>query len=108
MDIRRIDLLSPVMLIRLDECAAKCFDAVEPDNMQIWDCDTGFRLRHEDQLHYALWLAEEAHKRGLAVGQNNASDQTREQILDVTSFSRIIVRMLAFIIALIFIEFGMR
>jgi len=80
LDIRRIDLLAPIMLARLDECAAKGFDGVEPDNMQIWDNDTGFPLTYEDQLRYALWLAEEAHKRGLAIGQKNAPDQTKDLV----------------------------
>jgi hypothetical protein len=80
LDIRRIDLLAPIMLARLDVCAAKGFDAVEPDNMQIWDNDTGFPLTYDDQLHYALWLAEEAHQRGLAIGQKNAPDQTRDLV----------------------------
>lgn len=80
LDIRRIDLLAPIMLARLDVCAAKGFDGVEPDNMQIWDNDTGFPLTYEDQLRYALWLADEAHKRGLAIGQKNAPDQTRDLV----------------------------
>ena len=80
LDIRRIDLLAPIMLARLDECAAKDFDGVEPDNMQIWDNDTGFPLTYEDQLRYALWLADEAHKRGLAIGQKNAPDQTKDLV----------------------------
>lgn len=80
LDIRRIDLLAPIMLARLDECAAKGFDAVEPDNMEIYTNDTGFPLTYEDQLRYALWLAEEAHKRGLAIGQKNAPDQTADLV----------------------------
>jgi endo-alpha-1,4-polygalactosaminidase (GH114 family) len=80
LDIRRIDLLAPIMLTRLDKCAAKGFDGLEPDNIQIWDNDTGFPLTYEDQLHYVLWLAQEAHKRGLAIGQKNAPDQTRDLV----------------------------
>jgi hypothetical protein len=80
LDIRRIDLLAPIMLARLDECAAKGFDAVEPDNMEIYTNDTGFPLTYEDQLRYALWLAEESHKRGLAIGQKNAPDQTKDLV----------------------------
>jgi hypothetical protein len=80
LDIRRIDLLSPIMRARLDLCAAKGFNGVEPDNMQIWDNDTGFPLTPDDQLRYALWLAEEAHKRGLAIGQKNASDQVKDLV----------------------------
>lgn len=86
LDIRRIDLLAPIMLARLDECAAKGFDAVEPDNMQIWDNDTGFPLTYEDQLRFALWLAEESHKRGLAIGQKNAPDQTKD-LVDIFDFA---------------------
>jgi hypothetical protein len=86
LDIRRIDLLAPIMLARLDECAAKGFDAVEPDNMQIWDNDTGFPLTYDDQLRYVLWVAEEAHKRGLAIGQKNAPDQTKD-LVEVFDFA---------------------
>ena len=80
LDIRRIDLLAPIMLARLDLCKAKGFDALEPDNMEIYANDTGFPLTYEDQLRYTLWLAEEAHKRGLAIGQKNAPDQTRDLV----------------------------
>ena len=86
LDIRRIDLLAPILLARLDECAAKGFDGVEPDNMQIWDNDTGFPLTYDDQLRFALWLAEEAHKRGLAIGQKNAPDQTKD-LVDIFDFA---------------------
>ena len=86
LDIRRIDLLAPIMLARLDLCKAKGFDALEPDNMEIYTNDTGFPLTYEDQLRYTLWFAEEAHKRGLAIGQKNAPDQTRD-LVDVLDFA---------------------
>jgi len=80
LDIRRIDLLAPILLARLDLCAAKGFDGIEPDNLQIWDNDTGFPLTYNHQLQFALWLAEEAHKRGLAIGQKNASDMVTDLV----------------------------
>jgi endo-alpha-1,4-polygalactosaminidase (GH114 family) len=80
LDIRRIDLLAPILLARLDLCKAKGFDAVEPDNMEIYSNDTGFPLTYKDQLEYALWLADEAHQRGLAIGQKNASDQVKDLV----------------------------
>lgn len=80
LDIRRIDLLAPIMLARLDLCKAKGFDAVEPDNMEIYTNKTGFPLTFDDQLNYALWLADEAHKRGLAIGQKNAPDQVKHLV----------------------------
>jgi hypothetical protein len=86
LDIRRIDLLAPIMLKRLDECAAKGFDAVEPDNMEIFNNDTGFPLSYADQLRYAQWLVEESHRRGLAIGQKNAPDQTRD-LVEVFDFA---------------------
>ncbi len=86
LDIRRIDLLAPIMLARLDLCAAKGFDAVEPDNMEIYGENTGFPLTYQDQLRYVQWLAEEAHKRGLAMGQKNAPDMTRD-LVDVLDFA---------------------
>src|SRR5512141_61499 len=49
LDIRRLDLLAPIMRARLDLCAAKGFEAVEPDNIQIHDNDTGFPLTYADQ-----------------------------------------------------------
>ena len=86
LDIRRIDLLAPIMRARLDECAAKGFNGVEPDNMEVYTNDTGFPLTYDDQLQYALWLADEAHQRGLAIGQKNASDQTGD-LVDVYDFA---------------------
>ena len=66
------------MRARLDQCKAKGFDAVEPDNMQIYDNDTGFPITYEDQLNYAKWLADESHQRGLAIGVKNAPDQVKD------------------------------
>ncbi len=80
LDIRQIDKLAPILLARLDLCKAKGFDALEPDNMEIYTNDTGFPLTYADQLKFALWLADEAHKRGLAIGQKNASDQVADLV----------------------------
>ncbi len=80
LDIRQFDKLAPIMRARLDLCKAKGFDAVEPDNMEIYTNHTGFPLTYDDQLKYALWLADEAHQRGLAIGQKNASDQVKDLV----------------------------
>lgn len=78
LDIRRIDLLAPIMRARLDLCAAKGFEGVEPDNMEIHGNETGFPLTYEDQLVYSRWLADEAHARGLAIGLKNAPDMVAD------------------------------
>jgi endo-alpha-1,4-polygalactosaminidase (GH114 family) len=80
LDIRHMDLIAPIMRARLDLCKARGFDAVEPDNMEIHSNGSGFPITYEDQLKYALWLADEAHQRGLAIGIKNAADQVRELI----------------------------
>jgi hypothetical protein len=78
LDIRRLDLLAPILRARLDLCAVKGFDGVEPDNVEVYDNDTGFSITYADQLAFAIWLADEAHARGLAIGLKNAPDMIAE------------------------------
>jgi hypothetical protein len=78
LDIRQIDLLAPIMRARLDLCKEKGFDGIEPDNIDGYTNDTGFPLTYEDQLKYNLWLAEEAHARGLSIGLKNDSEQAAD------------------------------
>lgn len=75
LDIRQVDRLAPVLRARLDQCQAKGFDAVEPDNIDGYTNDTGFPLTEADQLQFNIWLAEEAHQRGLSIGLKNDPDQ---------------------------------
>lgn len=78
LDIRRIDLLAPLMLARLDQCRDKGFDGVMLDNVDSYTNRTGFPLTGADQLRFNVWMANEARKRGLAVGMNNNPDQARQ------------------------------
>ncbi|MDX3524833.1 endo alpha-1,4 polygalactosaminidase [Streptomyces scabiei] len=75
LDIRRTDVLEPLMAARIDMCAEKGFDAVEPDNMDGYRNRTGFPLKAADQLRYNRLVARLAHERGLAVGLKNDLDQ---------------------------------
>ena len=75
LDIRQIDLLAPILLARLDLCAARGFDGVEPDNIDAYTNNTGFPLTYNDQLTFNIWLAEQAHIRGLSIGLKNDSEQ---------------------------------
>ena len=70
-DIRRTDILEPLMAARLDMCRDKGFDAVEPDNMDGYRNRTGFPLTAKDQLRYNRLIARLAHDRGMAVGLKN-------------------------------------
>jgi hypothetical protein len=78
LDIRQIELLAPVMRARLDLCRDKGFDGIEPDNIDGYTNDTGFPLTYEDQIRYNLWLADEAHARGLSIGLKNDPDQVAD------------------------------
>ena len=78
LDIRRLDLLGPIMEARLDQCAAKGFDGVEFDNVDGYANESGFPLTAEDQLRYNRFLAEQAHERGLAAALKNDLDQITE------------------------------
>lgn len=75
LDIRRIDLLAPILRARLNLCRTKGFDGVDPDNMNGFENSTGFPLTAQDQIRFNKWLATEAHRRGLAIGLKNDSDQ---------------------------------
>ncbi|MFJ3923819.1 endo alpha-1,4 polygalactosaminidase [Streptomyces sp. NPDC090022] len=82
LDIRRTDLLEPLMAARLDMCRDKGFDAVEPDNMDGYRNTTGFPLNADDQLRYNRLIARLAHDRGLAVGLKNDLDQIPQLVGD--------------------------
>ncbi|GHH34429.1 endo alpha-1,4 polygalactosaminidase [Streptomyces candidus] len=82
LDIRRTDVLEPLMAARMDMCREKGFDAVEPDNMDGYDNRTGFPLTPADQLRYNRLIARLAHDRGMAVGLKNDLDQIPELVKD--------------------------
>ncbi|MBT3336669.1 MAG: endo alpha-1,4 polygalactosaminidase [Anaerolineae bacterium] len=75
LDIREIDKLAPIMRARLDMCAEKGFDGIEPDNIALHWENTGFNISYDDQLAYNIWLSEEAHARGLSIGLKNNEEQ---------------------------------
>jgi hypothetical protein len=74
----RAQALRDIMAKRLDVCRQKGFDAVEPDNMDVFEASSGFPLTRTDGVTYALWLADQSHKRGMAIVQKNASSIVRD------------------------------
>jgi hypothetical protein len=80
LDIRRLDLLSPIMEYRLDLAFQKGCDGVDPDNVNGYVNDTGFSLTTEDQLTYNIFLSEAAHQRGLAIGLKNDMEQATDLV----------------------------
>jgi uncharacterized protein (TIGR03437 family) len=82
LDIRRLDVLGPIMEARFDLCKAKGFDAVEPDNVDGYDNRSGFDLTYADQLAYNRYIAKIAHDRELSVGLKNDLEQIGDLIGD--------------------------
>jgi hypothetical protein len=80
LDIRQIDLLEPIMTARLDLAVQKECDGVDPDNVNGYTNETGFPLTYEDQLAYNIWLAEQAHERGLSIGLKNDLEQVEDLV----------------------------
>ena len=74
-DIRRLDLLGPILEARLDIARSKGCTGVEPDNVDAYQNSSGFPLASADQLVFNRWLASQAHQRGLSVGLKNDLDQ---------------------------------
>jgi hypothetical protein len=75
LDIRQIAVLGPLMAARLDLATQTGCDGVDPDNVDGYANESGFPLTAQDQRTYNLWLAEQAHSRGLAAGLKNDIEQ---------------------------------
>ena len=82
LDIRRIADLEPIMKARMQMCKSKGFDAIEPDEIDGWENDTGFPITYQDQLNYNRALARWAHELGISIGQKGDIIQTRDLVND--------------------------
>ncbi|MFI5491303.1 endo alpha-1,4 polygalactosaminidase [Actinoplanes sp. NPDC051859] len=80
LDVRRWDVLGPIMKERMRLCRDKGFDAVDPDNVDGYANDNGVGLTAADQLTYNRRIAKVAHSLGLAVGLKNDLDQVPQLV----------------------------
>ncbi|UES57857.1 endo alpha-1,4 polygalactosaminidase [Roseibium aggregatum] len=80
LDIRRLDVLLPIMKSRFEACRNEGFDAIEPDNMDVHDNDSGFPITADDVVAYVARLAAIAHSLELGIGQKNVPDLTADLI----------------------------
>lgn len=78
LDIRNITALSPILKARFDMIRDKGFNGIEPDNMNGYQNNTGFDLTEADAITFSRWLINEAHSRGLSIGQKNAEELISE------------------------------
>lgn len=79
LDIRNATVRT-IMTARMDVAVQKGCDGVDPDNVDGYTNNTGFPLTANDQKTYDLFLATEAHARGLSVGLKNALDLIPELV----------------------------
>ena len=73
-----VDIRSPkvmdIMKARMDRCASMGFVGIEPDNIDIFENDSGFDISKADSLAYVGALADYAHSLGLVIAQKNAPE----------------------------------
>ena len=67
-------------------CVEKGFDAVEFDNLDTYTRFDGLPFGQAETIEYATALTAFAHDSGLAVGQKNTVELTREQARDTIGF----------------------
>ncbi len=82
----RSDNVQVIMKNRLTLAQEKNCDGVEPDNVDGYTNDPGFDLTAADQLIFNIFLAKEAHARGLSIGLKNDLEQI-EQLVDHFDFA---------------------
>jgi hypothetical protein len=75
LDVRRWDVLEPILRDRFAACRQKGFDGVEPDNVDGYAGQSGFPLTADDQVTFNRRVADLAHRYGLAVGLKNDVEQ---------------------------------
>lgn len=83
LDIRRTEVLLPLMRDRMRTCAAKGFHAVDADNVMGYAEATGFAITAEQQLRYNRLLARTAHGLGLGFGLKNDQEQVDALLADI-------------------------
>jgi hypothetical protein len=67
--------LTPVIQSRINMCASKGFDAVEPDEVDGYSNNPGFPLTAANQITYNKFIAATARAAGLSVGLKGDIDQ---------------------------------
>lgn len=85
LDIRRADVRA-LLAKRLDLAVSKGCHGVDPDNVDAYGNPNGLQLSAADQLDFNRWLAQEAHRRDLAVGLKNAVELL-PQLVDAFDFA---------------------
>jgi glycosyl hydrolase family 114 len=76
-DIRQLSVLRPIIDARLDLCASKGFDGVEPDiddsQPDVGASGIGFPVTYSHQIAFNRMVVEDAHARHLAIALKNGT-----------------------------------
>ena len=77
LDIRQLNVVSPLLRARAEKCHEAGFDAIDWDNVDTYMQKSGFAITAKDQLAFNKMLAKTARELGLTVGLKNDLAQAR-------------------------------
>ncbi|WP_245591763.1 endo alpha-1,4 polygalactosaminidase [Cystobacter fuscus] len=81
LDIRQQDILLPIMRDRMiNWCKNKGFDAIEPDETEVWSNDSGFPITKAQNNAYNKAIADLAHSLGMSVGLKGNNTEAPELV----------------------------
>ncbi|NMO22806.1 endo alpha-1,4 polygalactosaminidase [Pyxidicoccus fallax] len=81
LDIRQLDIILPIMRDRMIHwCKNKGFDAIEPDETEVWSNDPGFPITKEQNNAFNIAIAEMAHSLGMSVGLKGNNTEAPELV----------------------------
>jgi hypothetical protein len=85
LDIRQLSVLMPILKNRMvNWCKGKGFDAIEPDETEVWSNNSGFPLTLADNNAFQQAISDMAHSLGMSVGLkgNNTEAGILEPLFD--------------------------
>jgi hypothetical protein len=74
----RSSVVRQLLAARVDLAVSKGFDAIEPDNMESYNNNSGFPITAQDQIDFNIWIAQMVHSKGLSVGLKNDVGQAAQ------------------------------
>ena len=81
LDIRQINIILPIMKLRVQNwCKNKGFDAVEPDETEVWSNDSGFPITKAQNNAYNIAIANMIHSFGLSAGLKGNTTEAKDLV----------------------------
>ena len=74
LNIRKYPKFAKIIINRLKYAKSLGCQAIEGDNVDGYDNDTGFNLNRQDSINYIKWLAQQTHNLGMLYGLKNSPD----------------------------------